>query len=146
MLTRILTSIYFMGFALLFLTLQVGYSQNKITSKNIFDDKSKVFEMRIYYTNEGKMDALLNRFRNHTTKLFKKHGMKNVGYWVAKDNPNKLIYILSYANMAAREKSWKSFKEDPVWIKVAADSELEGKILKKIESEFMYGLDFSNLK
>ncbi len=34
---------------------------------------TKLYELRTYYAAEGKLDALLSRFRDHTTKLFAKH-------------------------------------------------------------------------
>src|SRR2546430_10531384 len=83
--------------------------------------KGKVFEMRTYTTNEGKLDALLARFRDHTTRLFEKHGMTNIGYWVPKDEPlskNTLIYILAFPSREAAQKSWAAFRSDPEWQKV----------------------------
>src|SRR5262245_47470918 len=75
---------------------------------------TRVFEMRTYYASAGKLDALLARFRDHTTRLFEKHGMTNVGYWVPIDNPdNKLIYILAFPSAESRQKSWKAFMADP---------------------------------
>jgi hypothetical protein len=41
-----------------------------------------VYELRVYYAAEGKLDALHARFRDHTMKIFENHGMKNVGYFV----------------------------------------------------------------
>src|SRR5689334_8737236 len=74
------------------------------------NDDTRVFEMRTYYAAPGKLDALNARFRDHTCKLFEKHGMTNVGYWMPIENPdNKLIYVLAYPNRDAREKSWKAF-------------------------------------
>src|SRR6267154_5236732 len=74
------------------------------------------FEMRTYYAAPGKLDSLLARFREHTTKLFEKHGMVNVGYWVPLTNSeNKLIYLMSYPTREAREKSWKEFMADSDW-------------------------------
>lgn len=104
---------------------------------------SRVYELRIYYTENGRMDALIQRFTNHTTKLFEKHGMTNVGYWIATADPNKLLYILSYPSQEAREASWKAFREDPVWIKAKEESEKDGKIVAKVESIFMKTTDFS---
>ena len=105
---------------------------------------SRVFELRIYYAEPGKLDALIERFQKHTTKLFKKHGMENIGYWVPISNEkNQLIYVLAYPNMEAREASWKAFMADPKWKKVAEKSERNGKILTKIESVFMKAADFS---
>ncbi len=104
----------------------------------------RVFEMRTYYAAEGKLDSLHARFRDHTTKLFERHGMTNLGYWSPIDNPdNKLIYILAYANNAAREKAWKGFMADPDWKKAAAASEANGRLVAKAESLFLRATDYS---
>lgn len=105
---------------------------------------ARLYEMRVYYAEPGKLDGLLARFRGHTTKLFKKHGMTNVGYWVPMDNTdNKLIYVLSYPNRSAREQSWKDFLADPKWKQAAANSEKNGKLVTRIESVYMKTTDFS---
>lgn len=111
------------------------------------DDKpaARLYEMRIYYAAPGKLDALNARFRDHTVKLFKKHGMENVGYFVPVGNnkDGKLVYFLSYPDKAARDKSWKDFLADPEWKKAAAESEKDGKILAKIEAKFLTATDYS---
>jgi hypothetical protein len=105
---------------------------------------TRVFEMRIYYTEPGKLDDLIRRFQKHTRKLFIKHGMENIGYWVPVHNEqNRLIYVLAYPDMAARDKAWKAFGEDPVWKKVRTKSEKKGKIVSKVESIFMNATDYS---
>lgn len=105
---------------------------------------SRVFEMRTYYAAPGKLEELQARFRNHTTKLFEKHGMQNLGYWAPVENPeNKLIYILSYPSREAREQSWKAFGSDPEWQKVQKASEANGRIVAKAESLFLKATDYS---
>lgn len=104
---------------------------------------TRLYETRIYYTEPGRLEALLTRFRNHTTKIFEKHGMTNVGYWVPLHEENKLVYVLSYPDRAARDASWKAFGSDPEWKKVQSESELSGKIVSKVESIFMTPTDFS---
>lgn len=111
--------------------------------------KNRVYEMRTYYTNEGKLPDLQARFRNHTTKLFEKHGMKNVGYWVPQDAPasqNTLIYIISHESRDAAKKSWDAFRNDPEWKEVAKASEANGKIVSKVESVYMDATDYSPIK
>jgi NIPSNAP len=104
------------------------------------------YEMRVYYSPEGKLEALLSRFREHTTKLFEKHGMKNIGYWLPIENKeNKLVYILAYPSNEARDLSWKKFMTDPAWKAVQAKSEGKGKIVSKVESTFLTETDFSKL-
>jgi hypothetical protein len=104
----------------------------------------RYYEMRVYYAAPGKLEDLNARFRNHTTKLFEKHGMSNMGYWVPLDNPdNKLIYVLSYKNKDAREKAWKDFSADPDWQKAQKASEVNGKLVDKVDSYFMKATDYS---
>lgn len=108
------------------------------------DPDSRYYEMRIYYCHPGKLPDLLNRFRNHTTKIFERHGMTNIGYWVPTTNTdNALYYVLSYPSKEARDASWKAFGSDPEWKTVASESEKNGKIVAKVVSVFMNLTDFS---
>ena len=106
-----------------------------------------VYELRTYVTNEGKLDNLNARFRDHTVRLFEKHGMENVGYWVPTEAPasaNTLIYVLKHANRDAAKASWKAFIADPEWKKVAKASQVDGKILaQRPASVFMNATDYS---
>lgn len=114
-----------------------------IPSVSAFDD-SRVFEMRTYFANKGKLDALQARFRDHTVELFKKHDITNVGYWVPEENDdNTLIYILAYPNQEARETSWKAFLADSDWKAAYKASTADGKLVGKIESVFMKATDYS---
>lgn len=111
--------------------------------------KSRVFEIRTYTAEEGRLDALNARFRNHTTKLFKKHGMTNIAYWTPEDAPlskNTLIYILAHPSREAATKNWEEFRNDPDWKKVRDESEASGKIVNKIVSVFVDATDYSPLK
>jgi NIPSNAP len=109
----------------------------------------RFFEMRIYTAAEGKLDDLNKRFRNHTNKLFVKHGMTLIGYWTPTDGPKSkdtLIYILAYPSQEAREKSWKDFQNDPDWKTARDASEVNGKLVAKVESTFMKPTDYSPIK
>ena len=108
------------------------------------EKETRIFEMRTYYAAPGKLDALQARFRDHTTKLFEKHGMTNIGYWTPIDNQESmLIYILAYPNMEAREKSWKAFQADPEWQKSKQASEVSGSLVAKSEAAFLTAADYS---
>ena len=105
---------------------------------------SRVFELRTYHANEGKLDALLTRFRDHTLSLFEKHGMTNVGYWVPVENEkNELIYLLSFPNKEAQAESWKLFRDDPDWKAAYKASIKNGKLVAKIDSLLLEKTDFS---
>ena len=111
---------------------------------------TRVFELRTYTAAPGKLDALNARFRNHTTALFKKHGMEIVGFWEPVDKDagagDKLVYILAHQSRAAAEASWKAFRADPEWVRVKAESEKDGVLPAKIESVFLAATDYSPLK
>jgi hypothetical protein len=105
-----------------------------------------VYELRVYHASEGKLDALLARFRDHTDAIFKRHGIKSVAYWTPTDEPLKgktLVYILKHPSRAAATANWKSFHDDPEWVNVSTASEANGKLTEKIDSTFMTLTDFS---
>jgi hypothetical protein len=109
----------------------------------------RVYELRTYHCMPGRLEALKTRFREHTTKLFAKHGMKNIGYWIPADAPdsqNTLIYVLAHDSREAAKKSWTEFGSDPEWKKVRDASEKDGKIVEKVDSVYMTPTDFSALK
>lgn len=109
----------------------------------------RFFELRIYTTNEGKLEALHQRFREHTNRLFQKHGMELVGYWTPVDGPeakNTLIYVLAYPSREARDKAWAAFQADPEWIKARDESHKDGVIVAKVESKFMDATDYSPIR
>src|SRR5919107_5869616 len=73
---------------------------------------TRVFEMRTYTAAPGKFEALQKRFRDHTLRLFEKHGMTSIGYWVPADPPNSentLVYILAHKSREAAKASWAAF-------------------------------------
>jgi NIPSNAP len=105
-----------------------------------------VYELRIYHAYEGKLDDLLRRFREHTMKLFEKHGIKNVAYWTPTDDPLKgktLVYILAHPSREAATANWKAFSADAEWQSVKEKSEANGKLVEKIDSTFMTITEFS---
>src|SRR5580698_399118 len=105
-----------------------------------------VYELRVYHANEGKLDALMARFRDHTITIFNRHGLKSVAYWTPTDEPLKgrtLIYILKHPSREAAVANWKSFHDDPEWIKVSTASEANGKLVEKVDSTYMTLTDFS---
>jgi NIPSNAP len=109
---------------------------------------SRCFEMRTYYAAPGRSEALHKRFREHTVKLFTKHGMTNVGYWVPDDKPDVIVYILAYPTRAARDASWKAFGADPVWqaAKKASEDAAGGSLTTKVDSVFLQSTDYSPVK
>ncbi len=95
-----------------------------------------LYELRIYRCHPGKLEELLNRFRQHTVALFEKHGMENVGYWIpSEEKEQTLYYVLRHTDKAACEASWSAFEADPDWQEVVKKS--NGKIVSEITSHKM---------
>jgi hypothetical protein len=111
------------------------------------DPQTAIYELRIYYPAPGKLPALNARFREHTLKLFEKHGMRNVAYWNEQPTPDapegRVIYVLAYPSREARDADWKAFGADPEWRAVVASSEAGGKLVAKVDSVFMTMTDYS---
>src|SRR5665213_2428097 len=105
-----------------------------------------VYELRIYHAAEGKLDALLARFRDHTITIFARHGIKSVAYWTPTDDPLKghtLVYMLEHPSRELATANWKAFHDDPEWKKVSAESEANEKLVEKVESTFLARTAFS---
>jgi hypothetical protein len=110
---------------------------------------ARVFEIRTYYTFPGRLEALHKRFREHTLRMFEKHGMTNVAYWTPQDSPGKdntLVYVVSHASREQAKANWAAFIADPEWKKIAEDSQKDGKIVERIESVFVDATDYSPMK
>jgi len=109
----------------------------------------KVFELRIYKATPGNLDNLHARFRNHTTRIFRKHGMEVVGYWSPtseEERGDTLVYMLEHADQDTATASWQAFIEDPEWAEVAAASNANGQILGGIEAKYMVATDYSPMQ
>jgi hypothetical protein len=111
---------------------------------------SRCFEIRTYTAAPGKLEELHARFRNHTLKIFKKHGMEIVGFWGPTDkekgSENTLVYVLAFPSREALDKAWKGFRADPEWLKARDESEKNGKLTEKVESVILMATDYSPIK
>ena len=136
------------GLNIFFLTGLILISCNVDHEKSDHEVDHDIYEMRVYYTYDGKFNDIISRFENHTTKLFDKHGFNNVGYWTTvkkdsisfadkfifqNDGKEALVYIVSFKDMKKRDESWDNFINDPEWIRVFEESRKDGPIVKKIE-------------
>jgi len=109
----------------------------------------RVFELRTYTTLPGRLDALHARFRDHTIRLFEKHGMTNIGYFSPQDSPlaeNTLIYVIAHDSREAAKGNWGAFVDDPEWQRVAEESQRDGRIVEKIDSIYMDATDYSQIR
>ena len=131
--------------------LAIGFAAGSWNAANVAHAQGagKVYELRTYTAPDGTLPKLQARFRDHTIRIFNKHGMKSVGYWVPQDAPlhdNTLIYILEHPSREAAKQNWAAFQKDPEWQKVANESQVNGKIVARVESVFMDATDYSAIK
>jgi hypothetical protein len=107
-----------------------------------------IYELRIYEPHPGKLQALHDRFTRHTNRLFEKHRMTVVGYWTPMigEWSNQLIYMLAFADLAAREKAWAAFQADPEWLAAKAESEREGPLVARLKNQILAPTAYSPLK
>jgi hypothetical protein len=114
-----------------------------------YAQSGRVFELRTYTAPDGKLEDLHKRFRDHTMRIFTKHGMTNIVYFRPQDAPlsqNTLIYLISHSSREAAKANWAAFQKDPEWQKVASESQKDGKIVAKVESVFLDATDYSPMK
>jgi len=127
----------------------IGFVFGTWTSSVQAQSSGKVFELRTYTAPEGKLPNLQARFRDHTIRIFNKHNMKSVGYWIPQDGPehtNTLVYMISHDSREQAKKNWAEFQADPEWKKVSAESQVDGPIVTKVVSIFMDATDYSPIK
>ena len=107
-----------------------------------------IYELRIYRCCPGRLPALLNRFQNHTLKLWDKHGIKQAGFWttLVGDSNHELIYLLQWESLAEREAKWPQFATDPDWLAARAASEADGQIVLNVSNQLLTPTAFSSVK
>jgi hypothetical protein len=123
-------------------------AEEKAKSRSTTVDQ-RVFEMRTYYAAPGKMQALHARFRDHTCRLFKKHGMTIIGFWSPLDAgqaEDVMVYILAYPSKEAADRAWQAFRDDPEWKAAKEESEKNGSLVRKVESLYLKPTDYSPIK
>lgn len=134
--------------------LAVGYVGGRMSATDAVaqaaqPQSTRVFELRTYTTHPGKLDALNARFRDHTVKLFDKHGMTNIVYLRPMDAPqsqNTLVYLLAHDSREAAKASFDAFRNDPDWVNARKASEAAGPIVVKVDSVFLTPTDYSPMK
>ena len=114
------------------------------------DAGQRIFSLRTYYTNEGKLPNLHNRFKDHTVELFEKNGIHNIAYFNMdpshEESDHVLTYFITFPDTVARKASWASFRSDEVWKSAYANSIKEGKLVNSITDELMVPTSFSPIK
>ena len=108
--------------------------------------QADVYELRTYTTYEGRLDDLLARFENHTMRLFERHGIHNVAYWVPQDQADTLIYIVSHPDREAAAANWDAFRSDQEWLEAREASRRDGALVQEVVSVYMDATPWSPMQ
>jgi len=108
--------------------------------------QADVYELRTYTTYEGRLDDLLARFENHTMRLFERHGIHNVAYWVPQDQADTLIYIVSHPDREAAAANWDAFRSDQEWLEAREASRRNGALVQEVVSVYMDATPWSPMQ
>lgn len=107
------------------------------------EDNGMVYELRTYTCHPGKLPNLHARFKDHTMAIFEKHGIKNIMYWTPVDKEDTLIYVVAHKSREAADQSWKAFIADPAWKKAYKESIADGKLVMKVERQYMTPTEYT---
>jgi NIPSNAP len=107
-----------------------------------------IHELRIYHCAPGRLPALLKCFESVTLDLWKRHGIRQAGFWtVAIGSSNHdLYYLLEWESLAEREQKWGAFMSDPEWVAARTASERDGPILASTENLILQPTAFSSVR
>ena len=107
-----------------------------------------LYELRVYECLPGRLPSINARFANHTTKLFEKHGIKNIGYWTTDvgESNHELTYMVAFEDANQRAAAWDAFRNDPEWAKVTEESHRDGLIVKNIRNQLLTPTPYSPLQ
>ncbi len=107
-----------------------------------------IYELRVYRTLPGRLPNLLKRFREHTLRIWERHGIRQAGFFttVVGESASDLTYLVAWESMAERETKWTAFQSDPEWIAARAESEKDGPINANVMNAFLTPTDFSSVK
>ena len=107
-----------------------------------------IYEMRVYHCLPGRLPALLKRFETITLDIWKRHGIRQAGFWtvLVGESNQDLVYLLAWESMAERERIWNGFMNDPEWIAKRAETERDGQIVASITNSFLQPTGFSAVR
>lgn len=106
-----------------------------------------LYELRTYHVVPGRMQTILDRFRDDTIRIFAKHDMKVTNFWVdADESTNRLYYVLEHPDAASRERNFQAFQEDQEWLDLKNRTEQNGPLYEKIDIIYLKKAPFFQIE
>jgi len=111
---------------------------------------ARIFELRTYESpNEKALARKIKMFEDGEAAIFKRLGMAPVLFGRAMTGPRMpcLTYMLSFDDLAARDRLWRAFGSDPEWQKLRAIPGLsDAEIVSNITNTILRPLPFSMIR
>ncbi len=108
------------------------------------------FDLRIYSVLPGKLDAFRDRWRDHAVRIYERHGLHSIGWWVAEKTDaqgnDRFIVLLAGGSFDTIQKSISEFHKDVEWQGIEKETEKDGKLRSGVEAFKMKAADFSPIK
>jgi hypothetical protein len=106
-----------------------------------------LYELRVYEIVPLRMKDINDRFAKHTTRIWERIGIRQVGFWENVIGPsNILTYILAWEDLKERQEKWDAFTSDPEWLKVVEETHKNGPIVQKVTSTIMRPTSYSAMQ
>lgn len=110
----------------------------------------RIFELRMYESNNATTLARkVKMFNEGEAGIFKRLGMQPVffGETIAGPKMPNLVYMLSFDDLAARDRLWKDFGSDPEWQKLRSQpGYADAEIVSNISNSILRPLPFSDIR
>ena len=111
---------------------------------------ARIFELRTYESlNEKAGRRKVKMFDDGEAAIFKRLGMAPVffGQAIVGTNLPSLTYMLSYDDLAARDKLWRAFSSDPEWQKLRSQPGLsDAEIVSNIGNSILRPASYSPIR
>ena len=102
-------------------------------------------QLRIYEIFDSNKAAFHDRFRDHGTRIMKRHGFDVVAMWETSLNGRtELAYLLRWPDEATMKARWAAFLADEEWIKIKREwTPVHGRAVGEIQDRTLRRTSYS---
>jgi hypothetical protein len=104
-----------------------------------------VQQLRIYEIFERNKSAFHARFRDHATRIMKRHGFSIITMWETKHGDRtEFVYLLQWPDEAVMKERWAAFMGDVEWSRIKRETAaVHGQLVGEIEERTLRRTDYS---
>jgi hypothetical protein len=115
----------------------------------VAENRPRLFELRTYESHSEKANLKkVEMFNNGEIAIFRRTGLRPVffGRTLFGSKLPNLIYMLTFDDLAARDKNWAAFIADPEWKKLSTTpGYTDGEIVSNISNAFLTPASYSQV-